>query len=298
MDTCGFCHKCCGVTKPCNTKATIYSWKRHVQRCTGTNDLTALGLAEEDPHWKKEMEGRLRANRSTSIRKRTRSVVEEPESPDSPPRKPKKAPGFPCSFCKVVLQKQAYLTNHPCLVMQPKDESEERRFKTYKLKKTSTSELARLVSKQSPLNKHEILYQERIAVPEEYPPMSIPTAWRRVNFNRVGTTRGNNFLEKALREKVKLGNPNSITLDGYIKIVDENDQVLRYLTPEVLAPSSNSFFVVVNEDKIIVSLKNPPKIDQMGHLKDQPLDNDPSLREYSKYKKDQNYPHSPHRYEV
>ena len=47
---------------------------------------------------------------------------------------------------------------------------------------------------------------------------------------------------------------------------------------------------------MIVSLKKPPKIDSLAHLREQELDNDSTLIEYAKYKKNQNFPHSPHRY--
>ena len=179
--------------------------------------------------------------------------------------------------------------------LRKEDETEEQKYVTYRLKTTESSELARLASRQSELGKYNVLYEEKVAIPSEFPPLSVQSDWRRVNFNKVGTTKGNNFIIKTLKERVKMGLDNIVSLDAFIKVVDSSGRVLRYLTPQVLTPSSNDLDVMHSENKIIVRLKNPPKISHLVHLKEQPLNNDPSLETYANYKMEYGYPFSPHR---
>ena len=68
--------------------------------------------------------------------------------------------------------------------------------------------------------------------------MTIPKAWRHVkSYNDFGSTAGISFYEDVLKEKVRLGLGNSITIDRNIRISLNGEEVCK-LTEEVLGPKS------------------------------------------------------------
>jgi len=242
----GFCHKCWGHWDT-DTKPQLYNFKRHVNfRCTGTLDLQVLGQAEDQINESVVTEQNLRPNRQQPQRKR--SIESEDIEIDEPEvvQKKLREQNFICDLCKLNLKKKDKLDAHPCTVLKPKSQKELKKFVDYKLKKCEVYEIARIIKNETELTQQTLLYQEKVAVPEEYPPLFVPLKWRRFPyFNRYGSTKGTNFLVKVLREKVKLGLENSILLDGYIRVIDpDSEKVLYFLTPEILAPTDGKEFSV------------------------------------------------------
>ena len=198
-----------------------------------------------------------------------------------------------CQFCKVSLRAENF-DSHPCTRLQKSTAN----FATYTLKATDSKLVQLLISSGRPeFHIAAICEEENYAIANFFPPTNLPVSWKQnaqtyEHFQSCANISGVFFLQKILCDKLKSGGLNSIMLRRNIKILDQDGNVILYLTEEVLKPKSKYLLVSdIDDDYFEVSLTQPPNCT----AKAQELDS-LGLKVYSQYLPKNGFPYSPHRY--
>ena len=127
----------------------------------------------------------------------------------------------------------------------------------------------------------------KVAVPGLFPPIQIDKEspqWSRniPHLKNYGNTHGDDLLKKALDLKKAQGDDSPIILPRNIRVVSGQDGTyLMPLTEDILRPHSKEF-IIADYGPGLISVNKPLNLKK---VKDQPLDQDKSLREYRKYTK-------------
>ena len=203
-----------------------------------------------------------------------------------------------CKYCSRSFLQQRDFQKHVCM----SESAKKVHFEPFTLKLCNSTLVKFLLSSGKPKSHIiQVLQEEKIAVPEMWPPLNVPVSWLKNNdtkalYEMSGNLSGTKFLKMMLKEKVKLGGENEMILFKNIQVMSDPDHVVHHLSTEVTKPN-DTFLLVTDhsETQWRVSLKHPPQKDPI--LKNpSDLTDDPSLRLHHQFAKKAGYSYEPHRY--